>query len=224
MSIIYLFSFCCLHTLKSRLRKKRPFSSGESSAHWSCADLHRGRRGPGAALPLDLYAFGIFLIWTGFQLMREGDEEHDPSRNIVLKLWRRFLPLTEAMNENFFVRREGKILSTPFFVSFWWWRPLLFPLPQTQFRPSLRSLATRLSSIRPTFSPSWAFVPCILRWPPDEVVPLPELRLVGRLGIYWAKMPLPERYHVPTWAAFAVVAGVLALSVLASVRFPSRRA
>jgi tellurite resistance protein TerC len=35
-----------------------------------------------------------------------------------------------------------------------------------------------------------------------------------------AKMLLPERYHVPTWVALAVVAGVLGLSVLASVLFP----
>jgi tellurite resistance protein TerC len=37
-----------------------------------------------------------------------------------------------------------------------------------------------------------------------------------------AKMLLPERYHVPTWAALAVVAGVLGLSVLASIVFPKK--
>src|SRR5215472_965932 len=37
-----------------------------------------------------LYVFGVFLIWTGFQLMRGGDEEQDPSKNIVLKFCRRF--------------------------------------------------------------------------------------------------------------------------------------
>src|SRR6266571_3819788 len=43
-----------------------------------------------------LYAFGVFLIYGGFKLMREGDQEKvDPSRNVVLKLCRRFLPVTE---------------------------------------------------------------------------------------------------------------------------------
>jgi tellurite resistance protein TerC len=37
-----------------------------------------------------------------------------------------------------------------------------------------------------------------------------------------AKMLLPERYHVPIWAALAVVAGVLGLSVLASIVFPKK--
>src|SRR5262249_14204039 len=64
-----------------------------------------------------LYAFGVFLMWTGFKLMREGDEERDPSRNVVLKFCRRFLPLTESYEQKkFFVRREGKILATPLLV------------------------------------------------------------------------------------------------------------
>jgi tellurite resistance protein TerC len=37
-----------------------------------------------------------------------------------------------------------------------------------------------------------------------------------------AKMLLPEKYHVPTWAALVVVAGVLGISVLASVLFPKK--
>jgi tellurite resistance protein TerC len=37
-----------------------------------------------------------------------------------------------------------------------------------------------------------------------------------------AKMLLPEKYHVPTWAALAVVAGVLTIAVLASVLFPQK--
>jgi len=36
------------------------------------------------------------------------------------------------------------------------------------------------------------------------------------------KMLLPERYHIPTWVALAVIAGVLAISVIASLLFPRR--
>src|SRR6478735_1921030 len=64
-----------------------------------------------------LYAFGVFLIWTGFKLMRGGDEEQDPSKNIVLKFCRRFLPLSDSYEgKSFLVRREGKVLFTPLFV------------------------------------------------------------------------------------------------------------
>src|SRR5438270_7691661 len=64
-----------------------------------------------------LYVFGVFLIWTGFQLMRGGDSEQDPSRNIVLKFARRYLPLTDTYEQQkFFVRRAGKMFATPLFV------------------------------------------------------------------------------------------------------------
>src|SRR5215467_7042540 len=43
-----------------------------------------------------LYAFGAFLVWSGYKLLGESEEaEADPSRNLVLRLCRRFLPLTE---------------------------------------------------------------------------------------------------------------------------------
>src|SRR5580765_7325017 len=54
-----------------------------------------------------LYAFGVFLIWTGFQLMRQGEKQQDPPRNIVLKFCRRFLPLSDTYEQKrFFIRRE----------------------------------------------------------------------------------------------------------------------
>src|SRR5262249_16734127 len=61
-----------------------------------------------------LYAFGVFLIYTGIQLMFGGDKERDPSRNIVLRFSRRFLPLTDDYHGgNFVVRHNGKLLFTP---------------------------------------------------------------------------------------------------------------
>jgi len=62
--------------------------------------------------------FGVFLIYGGFKLMREGDQEKvDPSRNIVLKLCRRFLPVTENYDgKKFFLRREGRLLATPLLI------------------------------------------------------------------------------------------------------------
>src|SRR5215472_2335215 len=64
-----------------------------------------------------LYIFGLFLIYTGIQLMIEGDKESDPSQNFVLKLCRRFLPLTESYEDGrFVIRRAGKLLFTPLFV------------------------------------------------------------------------------------------------------------
>src|SRR5215813_3212870 len=55
-----------------------------------------------------LYAFGVFLIYTGFQLMFGGNEQKDPSRNLVLRFSRTFLTLTESYEGgNFVSRRAG---------------------------------------------------------------------------------------------------------------------
>src|SRR5689334_7803817 len=65
-----------------------------------------------------LYLFGAFLVYSGFQLLREGDEEQvDPARNPVLKLTRKLVPVTEEYHgHSFFIRRAGRTLATPLFV------------------------------------------------------------------------------------------------------------
>jgi len=53
-----------------------------------------------------LYIFGAFLVYTGWKLFRHEPEVH-PESNIVLRLTKRFLPVTnEYHGEKFFVRAE----------------------------------------------------------------------------------------------------------------------
>jgi tellurite resistance protein TerC len=169
-----------------------------------------------------LYIFGIFLIWTGIQLMRGGDEEKDPSRNIVLKFCRRFLPLTDSYEgKSFFVRREGKVLFTPLFV-------VLLVVETTDILFATDSIPAILAITRDPFIVYTSNVFAILGLRSMYFALAGMMKLFHYLNyglsvvliFIGAKMLLPERYHVPTWAAFAVVAGVLALSVLASVLFP----
>ena len=169
-----------------------------------------------------LYAFGVFLIWTGFQLMRGGDEEQDPSRNIVLKFCRRFLPLTESYEgKSFLVRRQGKVLFTPLFV-------VLLVVETTDILFATDSIPAILAITRDPFIVYTSNVFAILGLRSMYFALAGMMKLFHYLNyglsvvliFIGTKMLLPERYHVPTWAALAVVAGVLALSVLASVLFP----
>jgi len=169
-----------------------------------------------------LYAFGVFLIWTGIQLMRGGDEEQDPSRNIVLKFCRRFLPLTESYEgKSFLVRREGKVLFTPLFV-------VLLVVETTDILFATDSIPAILAITRDPFIVYTSNVFAILGLRSMYFALAGMMKLFHYLNyglsvvliFIGAKMLLPERYHVPTWAALAVVAGVLGLSVLASVLFP----
>ncbi|HEX4604803.1 MAG TPA: TerC/Alx family metal homeostasis membrane protein, partial [Candidatus Angelobacter sp.] len=171
-----------------------------------------------------LYAFGVFLIWTGFQLMREGDKQQDPSRNIVLKFCRRFLPLTETYEQKrFFVRRDGKTMVTPLFV-------VLLVVETTDILFATDSIPAILAITRDSFIvyTSNVFAILGLRSLYFALAGLMKLFHYLNYGLsvvlmfIGTKMLLPEKYQVPTWAALLVVAGVLAISVLASVVFPKK--
>lgn len=171
-----------------------------------------------------LYAFGVFLIWTGFKLMREGDEQQDPSRNVVLKFSRRFLPLTESYEQkSFFVWRNGKFFATPLFV-------VLLVVETTDILFATDSIPAILAITRDPFIvyTSNVFAILGLRSMYFALAGLMKLFHYLNYGLsvvlifIGAKMLLPEKYHVPTWAALAVVAGVLGFSVLASVLFPKK--
>src|SRR5579884_632182 len=63
------------------------------------------------------YVFGAFLIYTAYKLARAGEHDMDPSRNVVLRLARRFFPVTDDYGSGrFFVRSAGRWLVTPLFL------------------------------------------------------------------------------------------------------------
>jgi TerC family integral membrane protein len=171
-----------------------------------------------------LYLFGVFLIYTGIQLMREGDKEKDPSRNVVLKFSRRFLPLTESyVDGKFVVRHDGRLLFTPLFI-------VLLVVETTDIMFATDSIPAILAITRDSFIVYTSNVFAILGLRSLYFALAGMMKLFHYLNyglsvvliFIGIKMLLPERYHVPTWAALAVIAGVLALSVVASVLFPKK--
>ncbi|MEN9355387.1 MAG: inner membrane protein alx [Fibrobacterota bacterium] len=64
-----------------------------------------------------IIAAGIFLIFTGVKMLFAGESKLDPERNPLLKLLRRFIPVTnEFHGQSFFVRQGGRWWATPVFV------------------------------------------------------------------------------------------------------------
>ena len=57
--------------------------------------------------------FGIFLVYTGIKMFGHKDEEQvDPSKNIFVKLFKKFFPVTDQMHEDkFFIIENGKRLA-----------------------------------------------------------------------------------------------------------------
>ena len=66
-----------------------------------------------------LAIFGIFLIYTGIKMFgHHEDEQVDPSKNIFVKIFKRFFPVTDKMHEDkFFIVEQGKHLATPLFIA-----------------------------------------------------------------------------------------------------------
>ena len=61
-----------------------------------------------------LYVFAAFLLWTGWRMLRQRDEHIDPERSRTLRLFRRYVPMTDAYHgQRFLVRRAGRVLATP---------------------------------------------------------------------------------------------------------------
>ena len=73
--------------------------------------------------------FGVFLIYTGIKMFSHKDNENvDPSKNIFVKLFKCFFPVTDQMHDDkFFVRSQetgvrsqetgGRWLATPLFIT-----------------------------------------------------------------------------------------------------------
>ncbi|MDX2020672.1 MAG: TerC family protein [Deltaproteobacteria bacterium] len=61
-----------------------------------------------------MYGLGLFLVVTAVKMLLQKDEDLDPSKNAVLRLFRRLVPMTETYEgAKFVVRRQGRRLATP---------------------------------------------------------------------------------------------------------------
>lgn len=65
-----------------------------------------------------VWLFGAFLIVTGLKMLFAPEKGLDPDRNPLIRLFRRFVPVTAQLHgQRFFVRERGALAATPLFVS-----------------------------------------------------------------------------------------------------------
>jgi tellurite resistance protein TerC len=61
-----------------------------------------------------LYLFAAFLLWTGYRMIRQRNEHLNPEKSRALRLFRRYVPMTDAyQGQRFLVRCGGRLLATP---------------------------------------------------------------------------------------------------------------
>ena len=63
--------------------------------------------------------FGLFLLYTGGKMFGHNDEQmSDPSQNFIVKIFKKFFPVTDKMHdEKFFIKEGTKRLATPLFIT-----------------------------------------------------------------------------------------------------------
>jgi len=65
-----------------------------------------------------IWIFGGFLILTGIKMFFAGDEKIEPEKNPIIRLFRRFVPVTDKLDgQNFFTRVNGILHATPLFLA-----------------------------------------------------------------------------------------------------------
>jgi len=64
-----------------------------------------------------LFILGAFLIYTAYKLAFAGEQEVDPSKNITVRLFRKFMPVSDEYDgTKFFTKMNGVRAVTPFFL------------------------------------------------------------------------------------------------------------
>ncbi|MCW5978591.1 MAG: TerC family protein [Bryobacteraceae bacterium] len=65
-----------------------------------------------------LILFGVFLIVTGLKMMFAPEKPIEPEKNPLIRLFRRFVPVTPDLEgQRFFLRKEGAVHATPLFIA-----------------------------------------------------------------------------------------------------------
>lgn len=171
-----------------------------------------------------IYVFGALLVYSGIKLMRQGDEEIHPERNPVLRLFRRWIPVTDDyVGEKFWVRRPG-LHATPLVI-------VLLVVETTDILFAVDSIPAVLAITLNAFIvyTSNVFAIMGLRSMYFAVAGMMDLfeylhyGLSAVLILIGGKMLTSHYFTVPTHVALAVVAGVLVISVVASLAFPKKR-
>jgi len=169
-----------------------------------------------------IYIFGVFLLLTGIKMWFQKDKEIHPEKNPVLKLFRKMMPVTENYEgQKFFVKREKRWRATPLFVA-------LLLVETTDIIFAVDSIPAILAITKDPYIvyTSNVFAILGLRALYFALAGIMQLfhhlhyGLSAILVFVGGKMLLTDVYKVPIGISLGVIAAFIALSVLASLKWP----
>jgi len=167
------------------------------------------------------YIFGALLVYSGIKLFRQQDVGIDPESNLLLRWFRRWVRVTQDYEgDKFIVRRVG-LYATPLLA-------VLVLVETTDLLLATDSIPAVLAITLKTFIvyTSNVFAILGLRSMYFVLAGMMELFHYLHYGLalvlifIGAKMMASNYYQIPTSMALTVVAGVILVSVLASLLRP----
>lgn len=168
------------------------------------------------------YVFGVFLVYTGISLVARPEKEVDPGANPVLRVARRFLPMTDDYDREFFaVRRAGKLFFTPLLA-------VLLMLETTDVVFAVDSIPAVFGITRDPLIVYTSNIFAILGLRSlffvlagiMDLFRFLKYGLAVILSFVGVKMLIADLFVVPIPVSLGIIAGVLALSILLSVLIP----
>lgn len=168
-----------------------------------------------------LYVFAAFLLYTGYRMIRQRNENLDPEQSRVLRLFRRWIPLTQAYHgQKMLVRRHGVLLATPLLAVL-----VLVEVTDVVFAvDSIPAIFAVTDEVFLVFTAN-AFAILGLRAMYFLLADLMHRFIYLKIGLalvlIWVglKMLLKiDLFYIPTFISLAVVASIIAISILASLR------
>lgn len=172
-----------------------------------------------------MYIFGAFLVFTGIRMLAKHEENTDPSHNPAIRLLRRFMPITKGYEgQHFLIRRGGQLFATPLLV-------VLVAVETTDLVFAVDSIPAIFAVTDDPFIvyTSNIFAILGLRALFFLIAGVLELFAYLRYGLGFVlsfvgvKMLLADIYKIPIGLSLGVIAGILTISVVASLLFPPKQ-
>ena len=182
--------------------------------------------------------FGLFLLYTGFKMFSHDDSQQaDPSQNIIVKLFKRFFPVTDQMHgDKFFILDNGRRLATPLFITLLVIEttdvafavdsiPAVFSVSRDPFIVltsnifailGLRALYFALAAIAKYFTYLKYGLGVILIFVGIKMLLAMNEYVNGLARLAGVELDMPH-IEVPTPVSLAIIFGILLLSILLSV-------
>ncbi len=171
-----------------------------------------------------IYVFGAFLIYTGVKIPFEKDKELEPDKNPLVRLFKKFMPVTNEMHgDKFFIKVYSKRYATPLFIT-------LIVIEFSDLIFAVDSIPAVLAISNDTFIVYTSNVFAILGLRAlyfalagiVKYFRYLKYGLAAILVFVGTKMCISGYYKFPVFWSLFIILGLLALSVIFSVIIPDK--